>query len=246
MPSASKKPSLTRCQNSIHAPSSYSPSFHSSPECRGIASPMPSVMIYHLAVWVRRCFSKQTTAIFSLFVHVVTVVSAKWSRIKAHYSWKPLVSLDHVFWVICVCNRNNALSCFLLLLAPRQWRKKSPLVSLFTSKVPSVRQDKLILLSSLSNILPTETGKRKKHIHHRDKELSQTTGIGTDFISLLPSVCSALLFPHFAFPGSFPRSSDWQRVLSTSIRSVRSLLCQCFPPCRLSVTTFVSWHFSQR
>jgi len=77
MPSAAKQPSLLRCQNSIHAPSSYSPSFHSSPEYRGIASPVPSVMIYPLAAWVGDTTKSKTIAIFSLFVHFVAMVSVK-------------------------------------------------------------------------------------------------------------------------------------------------------------------------
>lgn len=150
MPSASKKASLTHCQNSIHAPSSYSPSFHSFPKYRGIASPMPSVMIYHLAAWVRRCFYKQTTAILSPLVHVVTMISVKWRGIKTHCSWMHQIPLDYVFWVICVCNRNNAV-LFSPLPNPMAMEEKisSSLVYLPSAKgqvwqnnkVPSVRQD---------------------------------------------------------------------------------------------------------
>lgn len=79
----------------------------------------------------RRHYQKQTTAIFSLFVHFVATLFVKWRGIKACCSCKHQLPLYHVSWGICICSRNKQ-SGFLLFLDPWQWREKPPLVQ-FTS-----------------------------------------------------------------------------------------------------------------
>jgi len=76
----------------------------------------------------RRHYQKQNNRNFQPICTFCGYGFCKVKRNQSLLSWKHQLPLDHVFWGICVCNRNNKQPCFLLLFDPWQWRKKPPLV----------------------------------------------------------------------------------------------------------------------